>query len=118
MFQSQIIFYHDLAFSFDEMVHGNALIENKIKQSLDTPNRYTANLRVSTLSPLKEHISKESTRLRSPLVQSKKNEIQSNALILKVCNRFKTKFDFNSFKFNFCTVVRVFQKANIFKENI
>jgi len=74
------------------MVHGNVLIENKTKQSLDTPNR-VGNFRVSTLSPLKDRISKESTsRLKSPGFEPR-NElqsipVQSNASFTKVCKNF------------------------------
>jgi len=74
------------------MVHGNVLIENKTKQSLDTPNR-VGNFRVSTLSPLKDRISKESTsRLKSPGFEPR-NElqsipVQSNASFIKVCKNF------------------------------
>lgn len=63
------------AFSFDEMLHGTSLGEQKIKQNIDTPTRYLASPRINTLSPLREPVAYiNESRIKSPThLSSKKN---------------------------------------------
>ena len=81
------------------MLHGNTLIENRIKQSLDTPNRYTGSLRerVSTLSPLREQVS-----IKSPLKSPQTSSAKSNSWLQKVFQfLFQLWIQFSKLTFEF-----------------
>lgn len=78
------------AFSFDEMLHGTTLGDQKLKQFIESPTRYAPNPRINTLSPLRDAIHyNNDSRLKSPSSFQPKNSQQAKPVINNAFQKVK-----------------------------